>query len=109
MTQYKNLTQQQINVITKHYKHQDSLEEINYFFSKVENELGIKANLVSYAVNIIDADIYDMETDILIFGQGDNKNFFSDFDADKEFPLSLENALEIIDNVLAWQKKLKTK
>jgi hypothetical protein len=97
--EYKHLTTDQITAITEHYKNQDNMEDMHYFFYEVEDELQIETSLITRVFD-------NGELDLIIYGTKDNKRFFAEFDTVRQFSLSLEDALEIIDNILAWKNNL---
>lgn len=98
--EYEYLSQEQIKLITKYYKNQSEMEDIHHFFYEVEDDVQIETSLI---IKVFD----DGKSDLIIYGAGDNKKFFEDFDKGKQFSLSLENALEIIENILAWIESTK--
>lgn len=99
IVEYEYLDQDQIESITEHYKNQNNMKDTHYFFYEAEAELQIETSLITRVFD-------DGELDLIIYGAGDNKRFFEEFDTVKKFSLSLENALEIIDSILAWKKNL---
>lgn len=101
IVEYKYLDQDQIDSITEHYANQSEMEDIYYFFYEVEHALNIEMSLITRVFD-------DGIPDLIIYGAGDSKKCFGEFDPDEQFSLNLENALEIIENILAW-KKTKTK
>ena len=97
MTEYKYLTQQQINFITKHYTNQDTMKDIKNLFYDLEEELDIETDYITKGIN-------EQIPDILLFGLNGTKDLLSDFGSASSFGSNLENALSILDNILYWAK-----
>jgi hypothetical protein len=105
MTQYKYLTQQQINCITKHYTNQETADDVQELLVLTrEVGLDITTTLVTFE---------DYTADLVIKREDGQIKYFGDLCSShlwlsnhiQAFGGGVEIALDILDDVLAWTKE----